>query len=111
MSASLPPALMRHLADATVEVVSWSAASGELLLRIRKDIGPESGLLRFAGVVVVYLPRRLTIAALIATHRGGDDTLFEITEAWGESYKVVASSVEYAPDTPPQISLGRSEDP
>ena len=72
MSASLAPALMRHLADATVEVVSWSAASGELLLRIRKDIGPESGLLRFAGVVVVCLPPRLTIAALIATHRSVD---------------------------------------
>jgi hypothetical protein len=53
MSASRPPALMRRLADATVEVVSWSAASGELLLRIRKEIGPESGLLRFAGVLVV----------------------------------------------------------
>jgi hypothetical protein len=101
VSASLPPALMRHLADATVEVVSWSAASGELLLRIRKEIGPESGLLRFGGVAVVYLPPRFTIAALVATHRDGDDTLFEIAEAWGESYRVMASSVEYAPDADP----------
>jgi len=101
VSAIFPPALMRFLADATVEVVSWSAASGELLLRIRKEIGPESGLLRFGGVVVVHLPPRFTIAALVATHQGGDDVLFEIAEAWGESYRVVASSVEYAPDVEP----------
>jgi hypothetical protein len=98
VSAILPPALMRFLADATVEVVSWSAASGELLLRIRKEIVPESGLLRFGGVGVVHLPPRFTIAALVATQRGEDDMLFEIVEAWGESYRVVASSVEYAPD-------------
>ena len=106
MSASLPPALMRHLADATVEVVSWSAASGELLLQVRKEIGPESGLLRFGGVAVVYLPPRFTIAALVAIHRDGDDTLFEIAEAWGESYKVVASSVKYAPDAEPGAAEG-----
>ncbi|MCY3014832.1 MAG: hypothetical protein NT171_09085 [Planctomycetota bacterium] len=106
MSASLPPALMRHLADATVEVMSWSAASGELLLRIRKEIGPESGLLRFGGVGVVHLPPRFTIAALVATDRVGEDTLFEIAEAWGESYRVVASSVEYAPDAEPGAAAG-----
>jgi hypothetical protein len=106
VSASLPPALMRYLADATVEVVSWSAASGELLLRIRKEIGPESGLLRFGGVGVVHLPPRFIIAALFATHRGGNDTLFEIAEAWGESYSVVASSVEYAPDAEPTAAAG-----
>ena len=102
MRASLPPALMWHLADATVEVVSWSAASGELLLRIHKEIGPETGLLRFGGVVVVHLPPRFTIAAIAATHRGGDDVQFEIAEAWGESYRVVASSVEYDPDAEPE---------
>ena len=106
MSASLPLALMRHLADATVEVVSWSASSGELLLRIRKEIGPESGLLRFGGVGIVHLPPRFTIAALVAADRDGDDTLFEIAEAWGESYRVVASSVEYAPDAEPGAADG-----
>jgi hypothetical protein len=106
VSAILPPALMRFLADATVEVVSWSAASGELLLRIRKEIGPESGLLRFGGVGVVHLPPRFTIAALVATQRGDDDMLFEIAEAWGESYRVVASSVEYAPDAEPDAADG-----
>jgi hypothetical protein len=95
---------MRYLADATVEVVSWSAASGELLLRIRKEIGPESGLLRFGGVVLVHLPPRFTIAALVATHRDGDDVEFEIAEAWGESYRVVASSVEYTPDDEPDAA-------
>ena len=104
VSASLPPALVRHLADATVEVVSWSPAFGELLLRIRKEIGPESGLLRLGGVVVVYLPPRFTIAALVATHRDGDNTLFEIAEAWGESYRVVASSMEYDPDAEPDAA-------
>jgi len=106
VSAILPPALMRFLADATVEVVSWSAASGDLLLRIRKEIGPESGLLRFGGVGVVHLPPRFTIAALVATQRGEDDMLFEIVEAWGESYRVVASSLEYAPDAEPDAADG-----
>jgi hypothetical protein len=76
----------------------------ELLLRIRKGIGPESGLVLFGGVGVVCLPPRFTIAALVATHRDGDDTLFEFAEAWGESYRVVASSVEYAPDAEPRAA-------
>jgi hypothetical protein len=101
VGASLPPALMKHLADAEVEVVSWSAASGELVLLVRKEIGPESGLLRFGGVGVVHLPPRFTIAALVATHQGAEDTLFEISEVWGESYMVVASSVRYAQNAEP----------
>jgi hypothetical protein len=107
VGVSLPPALTRHLADATVEVVSWSAASGELVLRVRKEIGPESGLLRFGGVGVVHLPPRFTIAALVATDRGREDTLFEIAEAWGESYMVAASSVEYTPDAEPGAAPDR----
>jgi hypothetical protein len=98
MIARLPPALMRRLPDAQIEVVSWSAASGELVLWVRKEIGPESGLLRFGGVGIVYLPPRFTIASLVAIHRGGEDTLFEIAEAWGESYMVAASWVPYDQD-------------
>ncbi|MGL6073872.1 MAG: hypothetical protein ACRC8S_06905 [Fimbriiglobus sp.] len=101
MSAILPPALMRYLADASVEVMSWSAESGVLVLRIHKEIGPESGLLRFCGVVSVHLPPRFTIETLTAMRQGREDTMFEITGVWGESYMIVADSVEYISDAVP----------
>lgn len=107
MGTSLPPALMRHLADAEIEVMSWSAASGELVLRVRKEIGPESGLLRFVGVGLVRLPPRFTIAGLTAKQTESG-TLFGVEEAWGESYSVVAASVEYTPDAELAAALDRN---
>ena len=97
MSLDLPPALMRHLADAEVEVASWSA-SGDLLLRVGKEIGPESGVLRFGGVSHVSLPPRFTVAALTRTARPDGDTLYTFGWAWGESYTVVAESLAHEPD-------------
>ena len=39
----LPAPLLRGLADSEIEVVSWGADTGELVLRVTKDIGPEGG--------------------------------------------------------------------
>jgi hypothetical protein len=101
VDSSLPHELMRHLADAEVEVVSWSAASSELVLRVRKEIGPESGLLRFAGVGHVSLPPRFTVAGLSRTAGPDGDTLFMLAEAWGASYTVAAESMAWEPDAEP----------
>ncbi len=99
----LPASLTRGLADAEIEVVSWSAASGELVLRVRKEVGPEVGLLRFAGVGHVSLPPRLTIAGITRAEQGtgggesgAGESVFVFEEAWGASYFVVAESVGYA---------------
>ena len=98
MGSSLPPGLMRQLADAEVVVVSWSFASGELVLRVRKAIGCESGLLRFAGVGRVSLPPRFTVAGLTRAAGADGDSLFLLAEAWGESYTVAAESLAWEPD-------------
>jgi hypothetical protein len=91
----LPPLLMRHLADANVEVLSWSAQSEQLVLRVRKEIGPETGLLRFGGVCQVNLPSRMTLAGIRIDENNRNETTFILEEAWGASHFIVAESVSY----------------
>lgn len=103
MSSTLPQSLTKNLSDAEAEVVSWPAETRELVLRLRKDIGEQSGLLRFLGVGRVNLVPRLTLAGIF---RGGPDiggvavetgeTAFVLEEALGATYYVVAASFEYS---------------
>lgn len=107
---AIPLALQRHLADAEIEVISWSADTEKLVLRVKKEIGPETGFLRFQGVGWVCLAPRFTIESIVS---GGAETLpagcpyavdanervFVLHEALGAAYSIVAESVEY------QISL------
>lgn len=99
----LPSALLRYLPDSEIEVVSWSAATSELVLRVRKEIGPEVGLLRFAGAWRVHLSSRFTIAGIVQNEKGiggvtvgTGESMFVIEEAWGDQYFVIAESVSYA---------------
>lgn len=102
MPFSLPVSLTKNLSDAELEVVSWSAATQLLVLSIRKDIGPESGVLKFSGVSYVGLVPRLTLSGISITNVAPNgvpidesETVFEFSEAWGGSYCVVAESVAY----------------
>ncbi len=113
---ALPHTLLRNLADAEVEVVTWAGDEGCLVLRVIKDVGPESGFLTFAGVSHVNLPPRLTIdgmgcggpellpAGYLDSFRPGDRALdpgelvFILRESWGPLYYVVAESVVYQAD-------------
>jgi len=101
--ASLPSTLMQSLPDAEIEVVSWSAATQELVLRVSKDMGNETGLLRFDGVAVVHLPPRFTVASLSESVQDDGDTKFAFEEAWGESYFVVADSISYTISANPSV--------
>src|SRR5581483_4696710 len=47
---SLPAALLRYLADSEIEIASWEPTNQLLTLRVVKEIGPESGLIRFREV-------------------------------------------------------------
>jgi hypothetical protein len=114
MGGGMPATLTRGLADAEVEVVSWSAASGELVLRVRKEVGPEVGLLRFGGVGHVSLPPRLTIAGITRAEQdtggaepGPGESVFVFEEAWGASYFVVAESVRYVVEAEPSAPADR----
>jgi hypothetical protein len=100
MIVELPQSLTKNLADAEAEVVSWSAHTQELVLQIRKEIGPELGHLRFSGVSRVDLPPRLTLAGIGAGSSSpsgivpeSDETVFHFHGAWGETYFVVAESL------------------
>jgi hypothetical protein len=105
MSASLPVTLTRNLADAEVEVVAWSAAKGELVLRLSKDISREIGLLRFCGVSRVNLVPRLTLGGLVSSEQpvpgfagvepDPGESLFVLEDAWGAAYFVLAESINY----------------
>ena len=102
MLAELPQALTNYLADAEVEVLSWSAQTQELVLKISKEIGAEQGLLRFSDVSRVDLPSRFTIDGITVSSPISDgctleptETVFHIHEAWGEHYSVVAEALTY----------------
>lgn len=101
----LPADLLRYIADSEVEVVSWSADSDEMVLRVTKDIGPETGLLRLKGVVSVRMPPRFDVAA-IAAYDGPfpdypdlqlDEGEFAVAfqESWGAVYVVTAEGLTY----------------
>jgi hypothetical protein len=112
----LPPILMRHIADAEVEVISWAGAEGRLMMRVTKEIGPEVGLLTFSGVSHVNLAPRLTVEGIecggleplpdgyLDAFCPGDRSLgegervFVLRGSWGPMYCVVAESVAYQAD-------------
>jgi hypothetical protein len=104
MDSLLPDSLMRCFADSEVEVLSWSATSGSLLLRLRKDIGPEVGIVMFVGVSCVNLPPRMTVAGLTCERHpvpefpelDSGDAVFRFSDAEGRSFFVVAESIQYA---------------
>jgi hypothetical protein len=113
MITVLPLGLVRHIGDSYITILTWNAAKGELVLRLDKDIGPESGLIRISGVTHVNLPPRLGLAGIscgglerlppgyLATHRPMDATLdtdelaFVFHGSWGETYFVVAKAITY----------------
>src|SRR4051812_44019953 len=104
----LPDALLRYLPDSEVEVVSWSADRDELVLRVRKEITLEVGLLRFGEVAHLNVIPRKTIEGIdcgdlellppdyCAAYRNGTTSLdpgervFLLRESWGAVYYVVA---------------------
>jgi len=108
----IPAPLLRGLSDSDVEVISWGADTGELVLRVIKDIGPEVGLLRFRGVGHVNLVPRMAIegmeiggleslpAGYLATSGddwgpGAGERVFLFRESWGAEYLVIAASASY----------------
>lgn len=108
----LPASLLRGLADSEIEVVSWGADTGELVLRVTKDIGPEVGLLRFSEVSHVNLAPRFTVegmenggvgvlpAGYPATYGhdrglGEGERVFLFRESWGAAHFVIAAAASY----------------
>src|SRR6266404_8864808 len=75
VEAIVPAELLHGLSCGDIiTVVSWSAASDELVLDLYKDGVEEPGMLRFRGVSQVCLPPRLVIRGIRA---GGAELLPE----------------------------------
>ena len=55
MGGTLPKELLRNLADSTLEITEWNRASASLTLRLTKEIGPETGTIRFTDVSHINL--------------------------------------------------------
>jgi hypothetical protein len=91
----LPKSLTENLADAEVEVLSWSAETQELALRMKKEIGPEHGVLRFCGISHIELVPQFTLAGLSVGSTEAGEPVFHLHEAWGKTYRVVAESLIY----------------
>src|SRR6516164_7905064 len=110
-NADLPSRLTKHLADSEIELLWWDPTKCELGLRVRKDIGPETGIVRFSAVSHINLPPRLTVEALTCSgsedlpsdyfekYRPGDksldpdECLFTFHGSWGDAWFVVACSI------------------
>jgi hypothetical protein len=107
----LPPALQRNLTGAELSVVSWSAASEELVLRLELPAATEPAVLRFRGVLQVSLPPNLVIegfevhtaasapgdfwgpATPVKGELGDTDRIVLIFGAWGGRFFVVAEEL------------------
>jgi len=99
---------MTNIRDSECAVHSWDAASRQLILRIEKDVGPESGKLTFDNVAFVHLPPCFTIYVAAASKNEvpdfpgvrpePEDCLFVFQEAHGNAYYVIAESADYQID-------------
>lgn len=109
----LPTELTRYFADSQLRVESYSDADRRLVVRIEKEIGPETGLIDFRQVSFVALPTALpgdgmrahaiddanpefwVRSMLLREDLEADDVLFEIFSQDGPTYYVVAKSIAY----------------
>lgn len=109
----LPQALTRYFHDSTAQLDSYAPDGAVVQLRIEKEIGPETGLLRFHGVAFLSLHdafpgHRIRAYPLFAgsadlwrcnaTSRDrfdGDETVYEIVSLEGPIHIVIAKGLEY----------------
>lgn len=103
----LPAALLRYLPDSELQVISWDAPEGVLSLRLTKEIGPESGIIRFTGVTRVNLPQRLDIRGIeggtpqalrdrLPRDADADEVVYLIHGSWGEEFFLVGHGISYS---------------
>lgn len=106
---TIPPELLKYLADAEFEIVEWNAT--RLAIRVTKEIGAEQGLLEFVQASLVSMCYWMPVASIrigshgdlpfdfFQTFRPGDktldpsETLFVIQGAWGERCLVIATGI------------------
>lgn len=103
--------LLRFLPDSTATVLSWDGLKGVLLLKIEKEIGPETGYLTFHGVSLICLPSSVLMSGIeiVRTLPPGifeatrpfdrefdpDELVFLVHGSWGEEFFVVAEKYDY----------------
>jgi hypothetical protein len=100
-----------YLPDSTATVLSWDGLNSVLQLKIEKEIGPETGLLKFYGVslvclgpsvsvsgieIVRTLPSRILEAARPFDRKlDSNELVFLVHGSWGEEFFVVAERYDY----------------
>ena len=102
----LPEHFVINIADAECSVASWDATSSQFVLKIEKDIGPESGVLVFSGVSFVNMPPEFIVAFVASSRQQvpdfpgvspeDDEFLFLFQEAWGRVFYVLAERADYS---------------
>jgi hypothetical protein len=122
----LPVALTRYFADSRLEVESFTRGENTLILRIEKDIGPETGIIVFRQVSCLFLPTSVpgeSMRSYMVNQAGSefwsrcrladdwfdpDDVVFEIESQDGPPYFVVAKSLSYEVVAEPGAAPDRS---
>src|SRR3954453_9853231 len=109
MDGSLPKELLRNLADSTLEIMEGNPSSSSLTLRLTKEIGLETGTIRFTDVSHINLSPRTLVAGIEkvlpsdmmnywpgSPDYGNNDSVYLIHESWGGRSFIVATGIEYA---------------
>ena len=104
----LPNSLTNCIADSQADVISWSADSGALLLRIEKEIGPEIGTIHMNGVASVNLQPRFEISGISVYDSPcpdypnlslePDEIAIAFQDSEGRVHLVVGESLDYVID-------------
>lgn len=106
--SEIPADLKKYLADAELDITAWDGVSGQLTVRVTKEIGPEVGTLRFLDVSYLALAPHLTVESVTLGGNNNfpnghapdtDESIYWIHSSWGEDYCVIAKSIDYQVDS------------
>ncbi|PQO39026.1 hypothetical protein C5Y96_03940 [Blastopirellula marina] len=107
--SEIPADLRRYLADADLDVIAWDAVTGDLTIRVTKEIGPEIGTLRFVDVSYLTIVPHLTVESITlgiidqpphGQVPDDEESIYWIHSSWGQDYCVIAKSIDYLADLP-----------
>lgn len=114
---NVPTSLTQYFADSTLRLHSYDSNTQQLCVQIEKEIGPESGIIRFSGVSYISIPDCFSGDGIDAVSVADADdsfwrrtscdvdcveptqTIFRIYDQDGPTHFVVAAKVAYSIET------------
>lgn len=86
--------LIRYFADSDIKLVGWNPKSRELVLSIEKEIGPETGIIRFTSVTYLALTPALTAVSIRVANLDEAWQLLPVPEMAADGIVFVVEDIE-----------------